>query len=126
MAWIVNSRPQDRLAHAILIAFALRVALKDVIADSLYATARQTLEVVITYVELGLVAVKASSWVHAGVGRAAEGGRDAIIVCLAENLGRIHVLQRRGLVGRDWCQGYIVYGVILRALCHCDGEERYN
>ena len=46
----------------------------------------EALEIVIAYVQLGLVSVQARPWVHTAVRRTAEGRLNAIVVRLAEDL----------------------------------------
>jgi hypothetical protein len=57
-----------------------------VVADAIDAAPREALEVVVADVELGLVSMQTGAWVDAGVGRAAESGLDAVVVCPAQNL----------------------------------------
>ena len=63
MAWIIDSSPLNGLSNAILIRLALRIAFEDVVTDTTHTAPRQTLEVVITHIELCLVPMETRSWV---------------------------------------------------------------
>ena len=67
VAWVVHSSSLDRLAHAVSVALALRIALQNVIAHAFDAASGEALEIVIAYIQLSLIPVEARPRVHAAV-----------------------------------------------------------
>ena len=58
------------------------------ITDASHAAPRQTLKVVITHIELCLIAMQAGPRIDTRIARAAEGRIDAVIVRFTEDLAR--------------------------------------
>lgn len=86
VAWVIHPSSLNRLAHAVSVTLALRIALQNVIAHTFDAAPGEALEIVIAYIQLSLIPVKAGPRVHAAVRGTAESRLDAIIVRLAKDL----------------------------------------
>ena len=86
--WIVHPRPLNRFTHTVSVALTLLIAFQDVIAHTVDAAARKTLEVVIADIQLSFVAMETGPGVDTAVAGAAERRLNAVVVGLAEDLLR--------------------------------------
>ena len=86
VAWVVHPSSLDRLAHAVSVTLALRIALQNVITHAFDAAPGEALEIIIAHIQLSLIPVEARPRVHTAVRGTAESRLNAIIVRLAEDL----------------------------------------